>query len=156
MKITPYKAITVLASVVVVGVGLASLTLIGSPAKQRILRLDGQRVQDLQQIYYGVGSFAAQQDNTLPKTLDALVNDPGFSYYSQNMSDPETKQPYEYLVTGTSTYQLCATFSQPSEKTSETSSLIGYPYPQGPAWDHPAGKHCYNLEYKPAKPVPMP
>lgn len=141
-----------------------SFSILGSPMKQRQLRLDDRRVGDLQSIQYQIINFW-QQKEKLPATLSELT-DP-FSGWSLPV-EPEFEKgkTYEYAVKGPLQFELCATFSQPMPKGwreygygggispmmpyygYEKDASVSYPYP-GPSggtnesWSHDAGRTCY-------------
>lgn len=125
----------------------AGFFIIGSPASQRALRIDNQRVSDLQSIQSQV-VYVYQQKGKLPATL-AELNDP-LSYFMVPV-DPATKQPYEYAVKGALAFELCATF------TSEDASNLGsrprtvalMPYGKNDNWQHGAGYQCFERTIDP-------
>ncbi len=86
-----------------------------------------------------------QSKQQLPASL-AELNDPLSSFIVP--VDPETQQPYEYSITGASAmaFQLCATFSHPSEDQLTPKSLApvrpGDPYSQN--WNHASGRICFD------------
>ncbi|MCX6751684.1 MAG: DUF5671 domain-containing protein [Candidatus Nomurabacteria bacterium] len=137
-----------------------SFSIMGSPAKQRLLRLDDRRVNDLQSIQYQVINYW-QQKEKLPTKLSDLSNP--MTGYSLPV-DPEFAKgnTYEYIPKEKLKFELCATFALPMPKgwreysnggrimpmiasdVKETSS-ISYPYPGGinESWDHQTGRTCY-------------
>lgn len=142
-----------------------SFAIIGSPMKQRLLRLDDRRVNDLQNIQQQVINFW-QQKEKLPADLKELVNP--LSGYSLPV-DPEFEKGnmYEYLPKDKLTFELCATFSLPIPKgwreykgggmypspmmpiayDEAAVSSLSYPYPGGgtnESWDHEAGRKCFS------------
>lgn len=121
-----------LSAVVLVAVG-AGLYLVGSPAKARLHALDDRRASDLREASHQVSAYW-QARAALPPTLDSLSPIAGDSLAYR---DPATGTPYEYRVTGDSTYDLCAVFTYPSEG--------GYGVDP---WRHPAGKHCFQRHVK--------
>jgi hypothetical protein len=120
-------AIMVLAVVAVLVVGLRT---VGSPAAQRLRRLDERRVRDLQSIMYAVDTYW-KQNKTLPRSLDELTPSPRVSIETR---DPVSKASYVYRTTAADTYELCADFE--SDMKSEGAAVF---------WDHPAGRHCFRL-----------
>lgn len=141
-----------------------SFMIIGSPNKQRSLRLDDRRVTDLQNIQYQVINFW-QQKEKLPVNLKELANP--LSGYSLPV-DPEFEKgkSYEYLAKGPMTFELCATFAEPIPKGwreysgggiacptvmpvyyEGKDSAVSYPYPGGgvnESWDHESGRTCFS------------
>jgi hypothetical protein len=132
------KILTVLSSSVLVltlGVGFV---LAGSPAHQRAVRLDEQRVMDLQNIEYEVGNYWREK-NTLPTQLSDLERD---IYYFQLPVDPETKENYTYTATGPLSFTLCAKFSEDYEPVPNET------LPQNP-WAYSAGNFCFDRTIDP-------
>lgn len=139
-----------------------SFSIMGSPAKQRSLRLDDRRISDLQNIQYQVINYW-QQKEKLPVKLSDLVNPiSGFSL----PVDPEFEKgnTYEYKILDVkkNSFELCATFVLPipqgwREYTNGGGIMPMYyggkdiavsarPYPEGginESWSHEAGRTCF-------------
>lgn len=150
--------VAAIAAVIVGGFFLA-----GSPANQRLVRFDQQRINDLQMIQQEVINYWQRKD-ALPATLDDLSND--INGYRPS-KDPETQASYEYAVKSSLTFELCADFKTSSEKNqriSEPMRPYGDPYQQN--WDHAQGRVCFTRTidpelYRPidgsvVKPIPAP
>ncbi len=137
-----------------------SFAILGSPMKQRSLRLDDRRVNDLQTIQYQVINFW-QQKEKLPATLSELA-DPISGWSLPVEPEFEKGKTYEYAVKGSLQFELCATFSQPIPKGwreysygggippmmpyYEKDAAVSYPYPGGgtnESWSHEAGRTCF-------------
>ncbi len=142
----------------------------GSPMKQRDLRLDERRVQDLQSIQWQIINYW-QQKEKLPEKLTDLSNP--LSGYSLPI-DPEFEKGYvyEYNLKDSKnlTFELCATFAEPMPKGWREYQTYGkgggvipmmpardiavsYPYP-GPSgmnesWDHQEGRTCFERTIDP-------
>ncbi len=114
-----------IASLIVLASIVTGFFTAGSPAKQRAREFDNRRVSDLQSIKYQVENYADRK-----KALPTKLSDIATAGYV-NIKDPETKAEYEYVVTGASTYKLCAVFS--------TDSVDSY-------WPHTEGKVCYDQD----------
>lgn len=116
-----------IAVALVVGVGLY---LGGTPAEQRLYRLDERRVNHLNQL-----SFAVQRrwnsDGSLPQSLEALVDG---QLMSKLPVDPETGAEYGYEITSENQYRLCAVFSRPGRGDTG-----------GDFWAHEAGYQCFSF-----------
>ncbi|MCU0653185.1 MAG: DUF5671 domain-containing protein [Candidatus Pacebacteria bacterium] len=117
--------------------------LVGTPAKQRDLRFDEQRVGDLQQLEDAVVRYW-QSKNQLPKSADDLKV-LGYSI----PKDPETGKVYEYSVTGDLSFAICADFKT-EFKPDPNLPRPQYLYfsqtgvnltPQN--WEHAAGHACF-------------
>ena len=144
-------------AVLVVAAVFCSFSIIGSPAKQRLLRLDDRRVGDLQNIQYQVINYW-QQKEKLPLILTELTN-PLSGYSVPVEPEFEKGKKYEYAVKGPMTFELCATFSLPMPKgwreygggevfpmMDYKVSNTSYPYPGGgtnESWDHQEGRACF-------------
>lgn len=156
-----------LAGVVLVAVVISySFAIMGSPFKQRMLRLDDRRVNDLQTLQYQIINFW-QQKEKLPEDLSALSN----PISGQTLPVPpefEKGEKYEYKVLAPLKFELCATFNLPIPKGwreysnggygimmpsyptreiayDQNGSMKPYPYPGGvnESWDHQAGRTCF-------------
>lgn len=121
----------------------------GTPAEQRAVRLDEQRVNHLLEIQNQVVNYVQTKDQ-LPADQVTLE-----SWAGLLPTDPLTAEPYTYSKTSTTTFQLCATFAavlednlygdhyyQPAygpygEKT--VPQLVG-----GSSWIHPSGEYCFD------------
>ncbi len=148
-------------SVILVAAAIVySFMIMGSPAKQRLLRLDDRRINDLQSIQYQVINYW-QQKEKLPEELSVLSN--STTGYSLPV-EPEFEKgnSYEYFVKDKLKFELCATFALPMPQgwqeyssgggiapmvaydTKETSN-VSYPYRGGinESWDHQAGRTCF-------------
>jgi len=151
-NITPWFGALIVIVAIVVG-----FVLVGSPAKQRAMRFDSQRVSNLQNIQYQVLSFW-QAKNKLPVTLDEM-ND---SFSGQQVSvDPETGSVFEYKVTGANSFELCADFSLDYVDTAgrgvsgyggeyATYYNPGYFNPTD-NWKHTKGRTCFQRTIDPEK-----
>lgn len=155
---------------------------VGSPAKQRALRFDSQRINDLSNIQWRIINYW-QQKEKLPVALTD-INDTISGFIVP--TDPETEVSYEYSIKGTSnqksvsgdlSFELCATFGEKSQDlegkgefgrgggmmypTVGYDSSISYPYPGGSndVWTHEEGRTCFDRTidpdiYKPNNPIP--
>ena len=148
-------------SVLVLLVIYFSFSVMGSPAKQRLLRLDDRRINDLQNIQYQIINFW-QQKEKLPTALVELTN-PISGYSLPVEPEFEKGKTYEYIVKGSLEFELCATFSLPIPKgwreygggvvyprpyaVSEREITSSYPYPgtgTNESWDHDEGRTCFS------------
>jgi len=135
-------------AVVVLAAIVAGFFIIGSPAKQRAMRFDDQRVQDLQMIQSNIINHWTQKSK-IPAQLSELTD--SLSGFTPPL-DPSTKQPYEYFVKGDLKFELCATFTY----SSETNSLSKYPavpmrYGESfmDNWSHGGGRICFERTIDP-------
>src|SRR3989338_1696566 len=116
---------------------------IGSPAQQRLTRIDEQRINDLSSIA-SCATTLYNQDGKLPASLDeirTISKERNVPCGEDNFSDPKTQQPYEYsLIPEQKTkYEICGTFDT---KDSGKMSYSNYGYD----WSHDAGRQCFTRE----------
>ncbi|WP_119462441.1 hypothetical protein [Rhodospirillaceae bacterium SYSU D60014] len=144
-------SLAVAATITVLAAVASGLFLIGSPETERGRRIDARRVQDLDVLAHAIDCYWTLR-GTLPSDLDSLASQ--MEQLSNErpidgrcrpagMADPETDAPYRYRVLSASTFELCATFAEPS--------------PQDPAaaprraddvartWTHEAGEQCFTV-----------
>lgn len=152
----------IVGAVLAVGAIVFSFMIMGSPAKQRQLRLDDRRISDLQSIQYQV-IYYWQSKEKLPEKLSDLSNP--ISGYSLPV-DPEFDKgnTYEYSVKDKLKFELCATFALPIPQgwveysngggialpamnyPVKDVSTASRPYPGGginESWEHQAGRTCF-------------
>jgi hypothetical protein len=121
----------VIGSIAVVAAAVvAGLLVIGSPAEQRLLRFDEQRISALGQLAERA-ELQWTQEQRLATTAAELVD----QYLTRLPRDPDTQEPYEYRTTGPRQYEVCGTFDRPSR-----------PELAGDFWFHEAGRHCFSFE----------
>jgi len=165
-KIFAYLGIVAVIVVIVFG-----FMVVGSPAKQRNLRFDNQRTNDLNNIQWQIISHW-QQNNTLPQSLSDLEDD--LSGY-KIPNDPKTDLPYEYNVKVRGidsneskvkpSFELCANFALSTQDNKGRGDYYGggyggiamsrydaVSYPDGnESWKHGAGKACFIREIDPIR-----
>lgn len=129
--------IAALVGIVVIGAGFFS---IDTPNEVREKRIDEQQVQDLQDIQHHVENHY-QQNGELPEEIDGL-------YTATNMpTASEERNAYQYRITDNQTYELCAEFAFPSERTESASYVRPPTRDEYPAynynWEHDAGDVCF-------------
>ena len=115
---------------VILAAVVAGLRILGSPAAQRIRRLDERRERDLQTIAAAVDAYWAQ-NKSLPRSVDELTPSTRITIQPR---DPVSNAPYVYRTLTGATYELCATF----EGEARTENATAF-------WSHPAGQHCFRL-----------
>ncbi|MBN1356014.1 hypothetical protein JXA40_07060 [bacterium] len=127
------------AIMMVVATVIGAVALIGSPEKQRRIRLDEERVQDLQSIARAVDAYWSRHD-ALPDDLETLRVEPDLQITVQ---DPVTRKQYGYRTTGEASFELCAEFSREVKMDSISQHYNRF---RGGIWAHPAGSHCFKLQ----------
>lgn len=147
----PEKIFVWIVSLIVLGGVAGGFVIAGSPFEQRYLKIDQQRINDLQMLQGQIENYW-QQKSALPKSFDELaINNFGVPI----PYDPETRHSYEYNKTGDLTYQLCATFSTDSQNNNQKQSYPRAVYPAGPMgtyaqnWDHSKGYICFSRTIPP-------
>lgn len=152
-----------------VGIGAAIATLaaivagffiVGSPMMARDVRLDMQRVSDLQNVQQQIVTFY-QQKQSLPATLTELA-DP-LSYYTLP-KDPTTGADYTYERTGNLSFKVCADFAREGKDLKGRGGFgrdvaVSYPYPgsdpMNENWQHGAGITCFERTIDPERYPPF-
>jgi uncharacterized membrane protein/type II secretory pathway pseudopilin PulG len=125
---------------------------LGSPRTQRLYKYDDQKVNDLTNINSAIQNYYSTK-SALPKDFTELGT---INYYVTQL-DAQTQKPYEYKITGSTTYELCADFNKASPDTTQPSNYtrpIGYT-----SWTHPVGRYCFTQAISPnqyGKPVLLP
>ena len=137
------RAFAMISLVSVVAAVIAGFWLLGSPSQQRLIALDGDRIRDLQAIAREIQDFPGE-DSVPPESLPAPRN--GFN----DFRDPVTDEPYEYRRLSETHYELCATFATDSQAQRRP------PLAQNDRWQHPAGRHCFEIPVQTAQPIPQP
>jgi hypothetical protein len=113
---------------------IAGLIVSGSPAEQRVRRLDDDRVRDLRGIADAVNAFAKARGR-LPDSLDELSGGPTATVRTR---DAATGEPYAFRQTGPMAFELCARF--------EREALEGSSYWVNRFWSHGPGRQCFQLD----------
>jgi hypothetical protein len=121
------SAVTVLVMVVL------GFSYLGAPKKQRTLRADNKRVQDLYQLSNQINTHWNSSSHKLPEHLDELSG--------VVLADPITRVAYGYHVKEGSQYELCATFSMDSMENRGKDEIS-----RRSQWSHPPGNHCFTLD----------
>lgn len=141
------KYLTAITALVVLTSLIMGFMVMGSPQEQRERRLDQERVNHLSQIQWRIIEHW-QSKEELPETLSAL--DDSISGFEVPV-DPKTKQPYEYSTRGDLSFELCATFDQPSAEKRNNRyiepSIAGRGLSSN--FQHEAGRHCFERTIDP-------
>lgn len=137
-------------SLVIIGSIIGGFIVIGSPMKARDVRFDNERLGHLQGLQSNILNYW-QQKESFPPTLAALENP--LAYVTVPM-DPETGEAYGYSVTGPLTFELCATFTLPSDAANrsipdKSMAPVRETWGMQESWEHPAGLHCFQRTIDP-------
>lgn len=130
-----------LLAVIAVGYGF---TVIPSPTEQRDKNYDATREGDLENISYAIDDYDYAYDR-LPDNL-SQIDLTTYIYDDEKkrsyLEDPQTKIPYEYVVTSPTSYKLCATFGAESD---EYDASVPDEYNRD-ITNHPKGYYCFVRE----------
>lgn len=151
------KTVAVIGLVLILAAIVGGFFIVGSPAKQRAIRFDNERVSDLTNAQWQVVSYW-QRTGKLPAALADFKDEiSGMGV----PNDPETGLPFEYSVTGRNSFELCAIFDLPSQDTQGRGPNYGYgggmggTYPvkdgSNDVWSHPAGRTCFKKTIDPSQ-----
>ena len=167
---------TVVASILVVGALVWSISIVGTPSQMRAMRVDDTRLSDLSGIQQQIFNHFQSTDK-LPATIAEL--DDAFQGYAVP-TDPITKKAYIYILTQQpvlkmnyvtnkkevvtpAVFQLCATFDtkraydqrgQTVSSVSGTDSMYSaahyyYSGDLSPFWNHGVGDTCFKRVISP-------
>ena len=124
------------ATVAVAAGAVAGFWVLGTPGQQRLIMGDRQRLEDLNAIANTLYWQQQEQDDyVLPEVLGP----------DEQRQDPITQLPYPYKKVDDSQYQLCADFA-----TDSSTHKLDNVNPD--AWQHPQGRHCFDLNLGEAPP----
>ncbi|MES2135146.1 MAG: DUF5671 domain-containing protein [Patescibacteria group bacterium] len=138
------KGLAVIVTLIVLATVIGGFFIIGSPQSQRSLRLDQQRISDLQNIQYQL-TYYWQQKQKLPVRVSEL-EDPLVGFFAP--TDPESGLSYRYESTGDKSFKLCANFSLPSPETPK-GAVVHLTYPAQESWEHGEGEQCFDRTIDP-------
>lgn len=148
------KSFTYIVIAVVSASVIAGFFIVGSPGRERTRRFDDERLNHLQVIQGEIINYW-QSKSQLPPGLEDLTDSiRGF----RAPHDPETNEPYVYNRKDDLLFELCGTFSLPSEGYNEVSfavptkpELVRAPYPPDlySTWEHGIGYTCFERTIDP-------
>jgi hypothetical protein len=122
-------------------VAISGLWIAGSPAAERARRFDDRRISELQSISYAIDNYWAI-NKALPKDLETLQSTR--DVYVGSIMDPENGMPYEYTLTDSDSYSLCAEFSTVTTSTEPTN----YNPSTAKFWQHGTGRTCFQVDVR--------
>jgi len=140
--------------VIVLAVIVWAFITIGSPAQQRLAKLDSIRIERLSTIRNAIQDFYGYPDRgvgnkRLPNSLAELISDTNIYLVEKNTLDPVTNEVFEYRILSQSvgTYELCATFGTEmlQDDYSNPKSPIRFEGASKPFY-HGVGEECFALE----------
>lgn len=142
--------VAICTSVIFLASIVSGFFIVGSPAQQRNIRMDLQRVQDLQNIQYQLLNYWTQK-GAIPQALTEL-QDPISGFIIP--VDPLTKTAYAYQVKGPYAFELCATFADASRNEPGTERYMKQSYPMqvdgiSDVWEHAEGSVCFERSIDP-------
>lgn len=136
------ESVTIGLSVLVIVLAFVAYgySLIDAPSVAREVRLDQQQITDLQDMQWRIESYH-QETNSFPGDIEMLYED-----FPAPVA-PEGRAAYEYEITGSDTYELCATFARatPASERSMVKPIGGSEgvYLENQNWEHGSGKKCF-------------
>jgi hypothetical protein len=145
----------IVAIVLVLGSILWGFSIIGSPRTQRLIRMDQEKISNLQEIQSQILNYWTTKE-MVPESLDEL-NDQFSGYVAPR--DPQHDQPYEYRKVSAISFELCADFNRAS--TGQERSQAMYPvFDNAETWNHEEGRTCFTrtidpTRYPTARKMPM-
>lgn len=115
---------------------VASLWMVGTPARARTREMDQMRQRELLAIAEHLRA-TRERNQALPASLELMAGEAWGSHL--RIRDPETQAVYGYEVLDTSRVRLCATFAG--------SDSVGPHGDQAQSfWRHGVGEHCYEFQ----------
>lgn len=151
---TTFKALEWLVMIIIAASVIFSFFIIDSPSVRRAKRLDKIRIEKISTINNAIYNFYGLKDDEyghqrLPKDLNELINNTRLFIPLNGLNDPDTNRgQFEYNITGTKTYQLCATFDTAyDETTKDTTFPLLSPKlgKENTTFYHPSGRYCFDL-----------
>lgn len=119
----------------------AAITQIPNPTEVREMKIDSETISDLQDMQWRIEEYYRTNDS-LPEDLETV-----YAEFTVPAA-PENRVPYTYQTTGTTTYELCATFAHPSSgivpRYAEDKLDISPAAPGNFNWEHQAGEWCFD------------
>jgi len=142
------KSLAYIASVIVFASIISGFFIVGSPSKQRMVKFDIKRVNNMQILQNEIINYWINK-GSLPENLDNLKNNiSGFN----SPLDPKTNKSYEYNTLNELSFELCATFETSNKdiykKIKETQYMQQYPYGVE-NWNHEKGITCFKRNIDP-------
>jgi hypothetical protein len=143
-RIAAWIAMVVVVASLVVGIVVA-----GTPQNRRLVRLDEQRVADLNNIQSQI-LYIYERDGILPQSLADVSDSTGRNL--EEIVDPESGAVYEYRVISPLSFEICGNFSAVTDPDSQGRYYYeprAYPLHSGEnyyvegSWEHTVGRQCF-------------
>jgi hypothetical protein len=138
----------------VLGVGATAIVILalilgyrqlGGRARQRDLRADAARVNDLRVLAVAIHEEWMKNQKLPGKLADVAERSESIQLRT---TDPISKAPYQYAPGTGSRYELCATMAAGRREQD---------WPEmSRAWAHPPGRHCFALDASASPPLGVP
>jgi hypothetical protein len=133
----------IVVAVVILATIIWGFVVMGSPQSQRLIRLDNQKIYDLQNLQYQVINYW-QVNGSIPEKWEGM------------MLDVQTQKPYEYKKTGAIMFELCAEFNKAGMMNqNQYPTMMRATYPdkvgavQNDNWNHQMGRQCFEKTIDP-------
>jgi len=126
--------------VIVLGSIVLGFAYTGLPSTARDIRLDNEKVNDLQAIQWRITDFYSNKGSVPTDLAEVADNLNG----GTNFKDRETGELYRYSKIGDKSFKLCATFHRVADKNTgyQTTDV-------NEIWTHTAGEYCFDRSINP-------
>jgi hypothetical protein len=141
------KILAYLLSLIVLVSIAAGFFIVGTPGEQRERRFDDDRINNLQQIQSEIINYWSQKE-ILPANLGEL-EDSISGFIIPNDPDPREETSYEYIISDSLSFQLCATFKTSSKDFEYNNNSRYYPFSIDQNWEHEAERTCFERTIDP-------
>ena len=132
---------------IVIAALTSSFFYIDSPIKAKQVREDNERVNDLRNIQYALENYYTENNNNLPENISEIEG----RLFETEITDPTTKNRYEYTRISNKAYSICATFAL-SDKPEDVKEQNLY---RDKEWVHGAGKECFERKILSQPTIPV-
>lgn len=151
MKFRPQFLIAALVAALAIATVIWGFSETGSPAKNRAMHEDAQRVSELRGISSALTGMQYNRDTTAtppaaPATLAELAKRQGSYLHDEQLRDPVSNAYYGYTVKDPTHVELCADFAYTSDEEKGRGGDYYYGGSDEGFWNHPAGKKCYVVD----------
>lgn len=139
MKLTPMNIFGGLVIIAVIGVVIGGFIATGSPNKNRLIKLDNEKVIRLNNLNYEISNYFNDKQK-LPNVLSDLP-------VSELNNDPQINKPFEYKILDKNKFELCADFNLASKDPNPRLYYASKPPPfleSDPKFAiHQQGRNCF-------------